>query len=62
MIPGLLAAFVLSTQRPFQALMCLGTHGCDTGTEIAEAESLVSSWQDSPERTAVLANLRTLPR
>ena len=51
----------LGTGRPFQALIWLGTHGCDSGSEIDEAESLVRAYQDSPERTAMLASLRALP-
>jgi hypothetical protein len=52
----------LGTGQPFQALTWLGTHGCDSGSEIDEAERLVGAYQDSPERTAMLASLRALPR
>ena len=47
----------MGTGRPLRALLWLGQHGCDTGTELPAAENLVRAYQDSPERAAMLATL-----
>jgi len=40
----------------------LADHGCPADAVLNEAESLVSAYQDSPERTAMLYTLKHLPR
>jgi hypothetical protein len=46
----------------FSALIWLASHGCDADAAVGEAEGLVRTYQDSPARTAVLAELAQLHR
>jgi hypothetical protein len=46
----------------FSALKWLAEHGCDPEAELNEAEDLVRAYQDSPDRTAMLAMLGQLRR
>jgi hypothetical protein len=46
----------------FSALKWAAEHGCDTEAELSEAEDLVRAYQDSPDRTAILATLTQLRR
>jgi hypothetical protein len=46
----------------FSALKWLAEHGCDPEAELKEAEDLVRAYQDSPDRTAMLATLAQLRR
>lgn len=52
----------MGTGRPLPALMWLAAHGCDTEAAVDEAEALVASYRDSPDRTAMLATLGALHR
>ncbi len=45
---------------PFEELAWLAAHGCDAGNELDQADSLIRAYQDSPERTAMLAKLASL--
>ena len=45
---------------PFEELAWLAGHGCDAGTELDQADSLIRTYQDSPERSAMLARLAGL--
>jgi hypothetical protein len=46
--------------NPFAALIWLARHGCDAGGDLTQAEELVRSYQDSPQRAAMLAELAQL--
>jgi hypothetical protein len=46
----------------FSALIWLASHGCDADAAVGEAEALLRAYQDSPARTAVLAELAQLHR
>jgi hypothetical protein len=48
--------------NPFAALDWLAGHGCDADAELSQAEDLVRSYQDSPQRTVTLAGLARLHR
>jgi hypothetical protein len=48
--------------NPFAALMWLAQHGCDVEAEVNQAEDIVRAYQDSPRRTAMLAQLAQLHR
>jgi ABC-type transport system involved in multi-copper enzyme maturation permease subunit len=52
----------LGIGRPLVALQWVASHGCDADRELGEAEALVRSYQDSPERAAMLARLAELHR
>jgi hypothetical protein len=52
----------LGNGRPFSALKWLSDHGCDAEAELAEAETLVRAYQDSPDRAAMLSTLTRLQR
>jgi hypothetical protein len=52
----------MGTGKPLEALVWLAGHGCDTNAGVSEAEALVSAYQDSPDRTAMLATLSGLHR
>jgi hypothetical protein len=47
----------LGGDDPFAALLWLAQHGCDADVELNQAESLVRSYQDSPQRAATLTAL-----
>ena len=47
----------LGGNNPFAALMWLARHGCDADTELSQAEDIIRSYQDSPQRAAMLAAL-----
>ncbi|MGA2568038.1 MAG: hypothetical protein ABSF41_14565 [Pseudolabrys sp.] len=44
------------------ALTWLAGHGCEAEPELSEAEELIRTYQDSPERAAMLATLEKLHR
>jgi hypothetical protein len=46
----------------FADVIWLGAHGCNANVTIGEAEALAGSYQDSPERAALLARLAALHR
>lgn len=48
--------------RILPALIWLAAHGCDTGDRIADAEEIVSGYQESPDRAALLARLTAVKR
>ena len=48
----------MGTGKPLEALIWLTSRGCDTATETAEAETLLRAYQDLPDRTAMLQQLR----
>jgi hypothetical protein len=48
----------MGTGKPLEALIWLTSHGCETSTETAEAETLLRAYQDSPNRAAMLRQLR----
>jgi hypothetical protein len=50
----------LGRAAPLTALQWVGAHGCDADAVAGEAEQLVRVYQDSPERTAMLASLAGL--
>jgi hypothetical protein len=52
----------LGVDEPLVALQWLASHGCDADRELSEAETLVRSYRDSPERTAMLTRLAALHR
>jgi hypothetical protein len=52
----------LGAGDPLTALQWLARHGCDAEPELGDAETLVRSYQDSPDRTAMLARLAQLRR
>jgi hypothetical protein len=43
--------------QPLDSLVWLGEHGCPVAAIAADAAALVSSYQDSPGRAAMLAAL-----
>jgi len=52
----------LGAASPLAALQWLAAHGCDADGMLDEAAALVGTYQDSPDRSAVLANLVRLHR
>jgi len=50
----------MGTGEPLVALIWLARHGCPAGDQLGEAEELVRTYQDSPERAAMLATLGEL--
>jgi hypothetical protein len=52
----------MGTGEPLRALTWLSPRGCDTEPEVTEAEELVRSYQDSPDRQSMLATLSGLHR
>jgi hypothetical protein len=42
------------------ALQWLGSHGCEAGAALSEAEAMIVTYQDSPARAAMLASLAQL--
>jgi hypothetical protein len=52
----------MGTGEPLAALIWLARHGCPAGGELDEAEELVRTYQDSPERATMLAALGELQR
>ncbi len=49
-------------EQPLAALQWLAAHGCPAEAELADAQALVSAYQDSPSRAAMLASLAELRR
>jgi len=43
--------------QPALPLLRLAKHGCDADAVLSQAESLVRGYQDSPQRSAMLAAL-----
>jgi hypothetical protein len=52
----------LGAYEPLTALTWLAGHGCEAESELSEAEELIRTYQDSPERAAMLATLENLHR
>jgi hypothetical protein len=52
----------LGTGDQFGALIWLGSHGCDAGAALSEAEDLIRTYQSSPASAALLAKLAALHR
>jgi len=52
----------LGAGEPLTTLQWLAGHGCDAEAELAEAETIVKTYQDSPERQTMLAGLASLHR
>jgi hypothetical protein len=52
----------LGTASPLSALQWVAAHGCDANGVLDEAAALVRSYQDSPDRSAMLADLAQLHR
>jgi hypothetical protein len=52
----------MGSGEPLTTLIWLARHGCPAGDELSEADALVRSYQDSPERAAMLATLAELQR
>ena len=52
----------LGAYQPLTALTWLAGHGCDTEAELNEAEAVARTYQDSPARAAMLANVARLHR
>ena len=52
----------LGAGAPLIALQWLALHGCGADAALSEAEELVRSYQDSLQRTAMLASLGQLHR
>jgi hypothetical protein len=52
----------LGAYKPLTALAWLAGHGCDAEAELSDAEAVIRSYQDSPERGAMLATLARLRR
>ncbi len=50
----------MGTGEPLPALIWLARHGCAPTAELSEAEQLVQTYQDAPERAAMLATLGQL--
>jgi hypothetical protein len=48
--------------NPFATLMWLASHGCDADTELSQAETIVRSYLDSPQRSVMLDALAPLHR
>jgi hypothetical protein len=52
----------LRIHDPLNALTWVAGHGCEAEPELSTAEEVVRSYQDSPERAAMLATLAKLHR
>jgi hypothetical protein len=52
----------LGVYEPLTALQWLAGHGCNAEAELSEAEVVVRTYQDSPDRAAMLAKLAQLHR
>jgi len=52
----------LGPYEPLTALTWVAGHGCEAEPELSEAEELIRTYQDSPERAAMLATLEQLHR
>jgi hypothetical protein len=52
----------LGTASPLSALQWIAGHGCDANDALDEATALVGGYQDSPDRSAMLADLAELHR
>lgn len=52
----------LGAYEPLTALVWLAGHGCEAEPELSEAEEVIGSYQDSPQRAAMLATLDKLHR
>jgi hypothetical protein len=52
----------LGAYHPLAALLWLGSHGCDAGTEATEAEMVIHTYQPSAAGAAMLASLAQLHR
>ncbi len=52
----------MGTGQPLRALVWLTENGCETDTEVREAEALVGAYQNSPDRAAMLMTLAALRR
>jgi hypothetical protein len=52
----------LGIGRPLDALVWVASHGCNANGVLTEAVQLVGSYQDSPDRTAMLIRLAALHR
>ena len=50
----------LGNGEQFPALRWLAAHGCAADAELTDAEALVRSYQDSPDRAAMLDTFRHL--
>ena len=50
----------MGSEAPLTALQWLASHGCDANAALDEAQALVRAYQDSPERSAMLAKLAQL--
>jgi hypothetical protein len=50
----------MGTGEPLAAVIWLARHGCPASKELDEAEELVRTYQDSPDRAAMLATLGEL--
>lgn len=50
----------LGAYEPLTALIWLAAHGCDADAELGAAQSLVSSYRDTPGRAAMLSTLAGL--
>jgi len=48
--------------NPFAALIWLAQHNCDAEADLNQAEDIVRSYQDSPDRAAMLASLAAARR
>jgi hypothetical protein len=52
----------LGVHAPLTALIWIAKNGCDADAELTEAEAMVRTYQDSPARAAMLAELARLRR
>jgi len=52
----------MGTGEPLAALIWLARHGCPASEELAEADQLIRTYQDSPDRAAMLATLGELQK
>jgi hypothetical protein len=52
----------LGTDRPLTALVWLAEHGCEAEPELSEAEELIATYRDSPQRAIMLSALERLHR
>jgi hypothetical protein len=50
----------LGVGQPLVALQWFAKHGCDAEAELTAAESLIRTYGDSPQRTAMLDSLAAL--
>jgi hypothetical protein len=50
----------LGNGEQFAPLEWLADQGCATDAELSDAETLVRAYEDSPERAAMLENLKRL--